>query len=148
MLSGLVAIARAEVALTFRRGLIALAGVTLLLGAIGLGLAAAVIETSTHVGIAAALGIWAGVTFLVAVGVLLLSGSRRRVIHPAATGAAWGTLAGAAPQPGAGPIPGTPASGAVQDAYRLGEQLGSSVSPLVLVGGILALGVLTGRRRP
>ena len=141
MFSGLITIARAEVHLAVRRGLLALAGVFLLLGAVGLGLAAAVIETSTHVGIAASLGIWAGVTFLVSVGVLLLATRRRRLVHPAASRAALRTATGAGPVPVAGP------SAAVQDAYRLGEQFGSTISPIALIGGLLALGILTGRRR-
>lgn len=146
MLSGLTAIARAEAALAFRRGLIAFAGTILLLGAVGLGLSAAVIETSTHVGLAASLGIWGAVTFVVSVGVLMIATGRRRYVHPAATSTAWRSVAGA-PSAGAGPVPGTASSAAVQDAYRLGEQLGSSVSPLLLIGGLVAIGVLTGRNR-
>ncbi len=147
MLSGLTAIARAEAALAFRRGLIAFAGTTLLLGAVGLGLSAAVIETSTHVGLAASLGIWAGVTFLVSVGVLMIAGSRRRYVHPAASRTALGSLTGAPPPVGAGPVPGTASSAAVQDAYRLGEQLGSSISPVLVIGGLVALGLISGRKR-
>ncbi|WPZ32824.1 hypothetical protein T8K17_16440 [Thalassobaculum sp. OXR-137] len=147
MLSGLTAIARAEAALAFRRGLIAFAGTTLLLGAAGLGLSAAVIETANHVGLAASLGIWAAVTFIVAVGVLMIATSRRRYVHPTATGTAWRNVAGTPPPTGAGPVPGSASSAAVQDAYRLGEQLGSSVSPLLLIGGLVAIGILTGRRR-
>lgn len=141
MFSGLITIARAEVHLAIRRGLLALAGTALMLGAAGLGLAAAVIETSTHMGIAAALGLWGGVVFLIAVGVLLLATRRRHVVHPAATGAALGSDAGA------GPVPVSGQAGAVQDAYRLGEQFGSTLSPLMLVGGLLALGIVSGRRR-
>lgn len=147
MLSGLTAIARAEAALAFRRGLIAFAGTILLLAAVGLGLSAAVIETSTHVGLAASLGIWAAVTFLVSVGVLMIATRRRRYIHPAASSTALGSLGGTVPPAGAGPVPGTASSAAVQDAYRLGEQLGSSISPIVVIGGLVALGLITGRRR-
>lgn len=146
MLSGLTAIARAEAALAFRRGLIAFAGTILLLGAVGLGLSAAVIETSTHVGLAASLGIWAAVTFLVSLGVLMIATSRRRYIDPAASRTALGSVTGVPPV-GAGPVPTSASSAAVQDAYRLGEQLGSSVSPLLLIGGLVAVGILTGRSR-
>lgn len=147
MLSGLTAIARAEAALAIRRGLIAFAGTILLLGAVGLGLSAAVIETSAHVGLAASLGIWAGVTFLVSVAVLQIARGRRRYVHPAASGTAWRNLTGAPPPVGAGPVPGSTSSAAVQDAYRLGEQLGGSISPIVVIGGLVALGLITGRRR-
>ncbi|SDG39573.1 MULTISPECIES: resistance to Congo red protein [Thalassobaculum] len=147
MLSGLTAIARAEAALAFRRGLIAFAGTILLLGAVGLGLSAAVIETSTHVGLAASLGIWAAVTFLVSIGVLMIATGRRRHVDPAASGTAWRNLAGTPPPAGSGPVPGSASSTAVQDAYRLGEQLGSSISPVVVIGGLVALGLITGRQR-
>ena len=148
MLSGLTTIARAEVSLAFRRGLAALVGTTLMLGAAGLGLAAAVIETSTHVGLAGALGIWGGVTFLVGCGFLMISRSRRHFVHPAATSTAWRSLTGRVPPVGAGPVPVTGSPSAVQDAYRLGEQLGSTVSPVLLIAGLTALGMIAGRRRP
>ena len=96
-------------------------GIAVTLAAVGLGLSAAVIETSTHVGLAASLGIWAAVTFLVSVGVLMIATRRRRYIHPAASSTALGSLGGAVPPTGAGPVPGTASSAAVQDAYRLGE---------------------------
>ena len=141
MFSGLITIARAEISLIFRRGLIAFAGTILMLGALGLGIAAGVVETANHVGVAASLGIWGGVTFLVSAGVLMMASSRRRTMDPSATRAAIHTSTGA------GPVPVTGSSAAVQDAYRLGEQIGGSVSPVVLLGGVLALGILTGRKR-
>lgn len=143
MFSGLITIARAEISLIFRRGLIAFAGTMLMLGSAGLGISAGVVETANHVGLAAALGIWGGITFLVSAGILMLASGRRRHVHPAATRAALSTAAPA----GAGPVPTSGSSAAVQDAYRLGEQIGGSISPLALIGGLVAIGVLTGRKR-
>lgn len=139
MLADLARRARAEARALVWRGLLSLIGAGLLFVALGLGLAAAVIETSTQIGVTAALGIWSAVTLLVATTALMMAGNAR-----AGTGRVISRPA--APSGGGSRADGTPPT-SVEDAFLLGERLGGSMSPTAVLGLTVLLGMLAGRSR-
>lgn len=138
MLTATISHARAEAQSLLRRGIAALAGMLLMMAALGLALSAAIIETAAHLGLVGSLGLWGAITFLLAVGVLKMARApRSRPRVPLEVPAATDMPSGVPPIP----------AGMDSDAYRLGERIGRSVPPLGLVAAVALLGVVCGRRR-
>lgn len=123
-----------------RRAVLALFGLGLLGAAAGLGLAAVVIETAAHVGLAGALGLWAAVALLTGTCLVLLAG--RRGGRSSGDGAGPST----SPDTVAG-RPADPGQLAWSQGYAVGRCLRDRPhAALGLVLATAAAGFLAGRR--